>query len=117
MARILIVEDEPDVRFMIKLIFERAGHEVLEARHGADALQRVRAGPPDLVVTDVMMPVMDGLQLIAHLRSNPETARIPILAVSGHSEIAAAADAAVGKPFPPRQLLETAVALMARNGG
>lgn len=115
-ARILIVEDEPDLRFIIKLIFERAGHEVVEARNGADALQRVRAGPPDLVITDVMMPVMNGLELIGHLRSNPQTATIPILAVSSHVEIAAA-DAALEKPFEPQQLLEAATSLLVRSEG
>jgi len=115
-ARIRIVEDEPDLRFMIKLILDRGGHEIVEARDGADALRRVQAGPPDLVITDVMMPVMDGLELIRHLRSNPQTAMIPILAVSSHSEIAAA-DAALGKPFLPQQLLETTASLLARNGG
>ena len=103
-ARILIVEDEPDLRFMIKLILDRGGHEVVEARDGADALQRVQARRPDLVITDVMMPVMDGLELIRHLRSNPQTAMIPILAVSSHSEIPAA-DGTLEKPFEPRHLL------------
>jgi CheY-like chemotaxis protein len=92
MATILIVDDEPDIRFLIRLIFETAGHKVTEARHGAADLKSVKAEPPDLVVTDVMMPTMDGLEFIERLRANPGTAAIPILVVSGNSGLATAAD-------------------------
>jgi len=72
-ARILIVDDEPDIRFMMRLILESAGHKVTDARHGAAGLESVKSAPPDLVITDVMMPTMDGLEFIERLRSNPET--------------------------------------------
>ena len=117
MARILIVEDEPDIRFLMRLIFEGAGHRVTEARHGATGLTSVKATPPDLVITDVMMPTMDGLEFIARLRSDPETAAIPILAVSGNAELATAADAVLRKPFLPKELLMAAAHLIGENGG
>jgi CheY-like chemotaxis protein len=116
-ARILIVDDEPDIRFMMRLIFEGAGHHVSEARHGASALKSVRERHPDLVTTDVMMPTMDGLEFIRRLRADPETAMIPVLAVSGNSELATAANARLAKPFLPNELLIAAALLIRENGG
>ena len=83
MVNILVVDDEPDVRFILRRILEGAGHRVTEVQHGAAALEAVAAAPPDLVVTDMMMPVMGGAELIRRLRAEPLTATIPILAVSG----------------------------------
>ena len=108
MARILVVEDEPDMRFVIRHYLEKAGHEVFEAGNGGAALEAVRELAPDLIVTDIMMPVMSGLELIGHLRSNRVTAAIPILVVSGDSELARAADAALAKPFQPEDLVRVA---------
>jgi len=62
LCRILVVDDEPDLRFILRRIFERAGHEVADAGHGADALVCLRESLPDLVVTDIMMPVMRRLR-------------------------------------------------------
>src|ERR1700686_3050128 len=115
LARILVVDDEPDIRFMMRLILEGAGYSVTEARHGAAGLKSVKAGHPDLVTTDVMMPTMDGLELIERLRSDPETAAIPILVVSGNSELAAAANTRLGKPFDPQALLTAAALLIREN--
>lgn len=112
MARILVVEDEPDMRFVIRHYLEKAGHEVVEAGNGDVALRSVRAAAPDLIVTDIMMPLMGGLELIGHLRSDPATAAIPILVVSGDSELAGAADAALAKPFQPEDLVRLANALL-----
>ena len=117
MARILIVDDEPDVRFLMRLIFEGAGHKVTEARHGAIGLKSVKARRPDLVITDVMMPTMDGLEFIERLRSNPRTAAIPVLVVSGNSELATAANTRLGKPFTRRELLHAAALLIREDGG
>jgi CheY-like chemotaxis protein len=116
-ARILIVDDEPDIRFMMRLILESAGHKVTDARHGAAGLKSVKSAPPDLVITDVMMPTMDGLEFIARLRSNPKTSAIPILVVSGNSEQATAANARLGKPFLARELLGAAALLIREAGG
>jgi CheY-like chemotaxis protein len=116
-ARILIVDDEPDIRFLMRLIFEGAGHEVTEARHGGAGLKSVKARQPDLVTTDVMMPTMDGLEFIRRLRFDPETAAIPILVVSGNSELATAANAHLGKPFLPDELLVAVARLIGKNGG
>ncbi len=89
--------------------------EVADACDGAAALKAVRESPPDLVVTDVMMPVMDGVELIRRLRSEPATACIPILAASGDSHLADSADAVVPKPYEWRHLVEVADALLSER--
>jgi CheY-like chemotaxis protein len=115
LSRILVVDDEPDLRFLLRRIFEAAGHEVSEAGNGADALTVVRRSRPDLIVTDMMMPVMDGVELIRRLRGDPTMRDIPIVAVSGHGHLAAHADAVVSKPFHPNALLAAVNALLARK--
>jgi CheY-like chemotaxis protein len=111
----LVVDDEPDLRFLLRRIFERAGYEVVEASHGSDALASVHASLPDLVVTDIMMPVMDGVELIRRLRADPATAEIPILAASGDSQLAGAADVVLPKPYQQGQLLAAASALLVQK--
>jgi CheY-like chemotaxis protein len=113
--RILVVDDEPDLRYLLRRSFERAGHQVTDAGHGAAALEAIQKAVPDLVVTDMMMPVMDGAELIRRLRSDPVTAQIPILAATGDAQLAGGADAVLIKPYQPQQLLAAANALMAQK--
>jgi CheY-like chemotaxis protein len=112
LSRILVVDDEPAQRSILRRIFERAGHEVADAGDGAAALQAVGKSPPDLVVTDMMMPVMSGAELIRRLRREPATAGIPILAASGDSHLAAGADAVIAKPYSWHHIVEVADALL-----
>ncbi len=112
MSKILVVDDEPDQRFLLRRIFEQAGHEVTDAGDGAAAMRAVQESAPDLVVTDMMMPVMDGVTLIRRLRGAAATAHIPILAASGDIHLAGAADAVVPKPYEWRRLLAVADALL-----
>jgi CheY-like chemotaxis protein len=117
MVKVLVVDDESNMRSLIGMILKSAGFEVVEAAHGAAALERVRDSRPDLLVTDLMMPVMNGRELIERLRADPETASIPIVVVSANSSsVVTAADAVLGKPFEPYALLEAASSL-ARSGG
>jgi CheY-like chemotaxis protein len=97
---------------MLRRIFERAGHEVTDAGDGAAALQEVGKLPPDLVVTDMMMPVMGGAELIRRLRCDPATADIPILAASGDSHLADGADAIIAKPYAWQDLMAVADVLL-----
>ncbi len=115
MATILIVDDEPDVRFLLKMAFEAAGHRILQAHHGAVALEQLEEARPDLIVTDLMMPVLDGPALIQRLRSDPDTAAIPILVLSSQNGLVPGADAALAKPFRPHEVLATGLALMERG--
>jgi CheY-like chemotaxis protein len=113
--RILVVDDEPDQRFLLRRIFERAGHQVSEAGDGAAALRAVRESRPDLVVTDMMMPVMGGAELIWRLRGEPATASIPIVAASADSQLAGDVDAVVPKPYSWQRLAAVADALLAEG--
>ena len=117
MARILVVDDEPDERFLVGRIFRREGHEVAVAGDGAAALKVVHEWSPDLVVTDIMMPVMDGVEFIRRLRGDPATAGIPILAASGDTHLAGAADAVLKKPYEDRRLVEIVNALLEKGCG
>ena len=103
------------MRYILRRIFERAGHEIADAGHGAAALESVYRSRPDLVVTDMMMPVMGGTELIRRLRADPATAQIPILAVTGDVHLAVDADVILAKPWKSQQLLAAATALMAQK--
>ncbi len=89
MARILVVDDDTAVRLLLRTVLERRGHVVVEAENGAEGLQYYRAAPTDLVITDIQMPVMDGLQMIKELRSAFPT--VKIIAISGEKSGLAAA--------------------------
>jgi CheY-like chemotaxis protein len=118
MARILVVDDEADERFLAGRTLEKHGHEVVVAGDGAAGLEAVRTWSPDLVVTDLMMPVMDGAEFIRRLRGDPATAGIPILAASANTEVAGAADAVLQKPYDKHQLIMIISTLLTkgRNG-
>jgi CheY-like chemotaxis protein len=118
-ARILVVDDEPSMRFLLRVAFEMAGHQVEEAPNGLVAIQSVESGRrPDLIATDFMMPLMNGGELIARLRANPATSDVPVILVSSSpgSERRTAADVFIRKPFEPTMLAETAGELLARSG-
>jgi CheY-like chemotaxis protein len=116
MRTILVVDDDSSMRFLLKMLFESAGYEVVEAQHGAAALERLKEARPSLVVTDLMMPVMDGIQLIERLRSDPEMQSIPILATTAQlAKVAEPADAVLTKPFDPDKFLEIARSLVERE--
>lgn len=88
-ARVLVVDDDKSVRLLLRAMLESCGHSVVEAENGAEGLWYYRAAPTDLVVTDIQMPVMDGLQMIKELRGAFPTAKI--IAISGEKGQLAAA--------------------------
>src|SRR4051812_41298608 len=98
--RILLVEDAPFLRYAFGRLLRMHGFEVMEANDGREALDRVPEFRPQLVVTDLIMPVMDGIELIERLRADPETAGLPVLAITvdashraeGRARAAGAAD-------------------------
>src|ERR1700704_2762313 len=79
MATILIVDDRPTNRQFLVTLLGYGGHRLLEAANGAEALERVRAERPDLVITDILMPTMDGYEFVGHLRPDPDLAPIPVI--------------------------------------
>ena len=118
-ARVLLVEDEADIRELIRYSLAQAGLEVEEASDGAEALDKLRAFVPDLIVLDLMLPGMPGLEVCRRLRSRADTAQLPIMVVSARSNrsekalgLAMGADDYVTKPFSPRDLLMRAIALL-----
>jgi len=121
---ILVVEDEASVRNSIKRILTRQGYTVLEARHGADALQVIdeTKGPIDLVMTDLMMPEMSGRQLIPELQALSKPPRVVVM--SGYAEQAVLREHSfrlgtgfLEKPFTVEGLLQTVrAALDAKSG-
>lgn len=117
MARILIVDDEPDLRGMVRLILELDGHEVLEAHHGGAALERLRQERVELVVTDVMMPVMDGHELIDRLRADGERANLRIIVLSASPHSVDRADVVMRKPFAPAELRRIVADLLGTDAG
>jgi two-component system chemotaxis response regulator CheY len=114
---VLVVDDEPDLRFLLRWFIELGGHQVVEAWNGAAALQTMAQAPPDLVITDIMMPVMNGAELIRRLRAEPTTAAIPILAVSADGYLAVGADEVLAKPFNGPELIAAVERLLEEGRG
>ena len=112
MARVLVVEDHATMRASLRAILAAAGHEVEEAADGRAALEAVATAPPDLVVLDLHVPVIDGAGVLAALRAGPATERLPVIVVTATGEeerratMALGADAYLTKPFGPPALLE-----------
>jgi len=112
---VLVVDDDPDMRFMLKLLLERGGYQVTEAGDGLAALHAIKAQMPDLVLTDLRMPMMDGGELIQRLRSDEATSALPIILITAYAVLPATADLAdetIPKPFAPERVVETVTKLL-----
>ena len=114
MAKILAVDDSASMRQMVTFTLKGAGHDVVEAVDGVDALGKAKSASFDLVVSDVNMPNMDGITLIAELRKLPAFKFTPMLMLTTESSAdkksqgkAAGATGWIVKPFNPDQLLAT----------
>jgi CheY-like chemotaxis protein len=114
---IVVVDDERSVRALIRILLEQAGYQVVEAANGKAGLAAVARCNAVLVVTDVMMPVMNGREMIAHLRGDARTASIPIVVISAEANVATLrADAAISKPFKNGDLTATVHTLLEGAG-
>lgn len=120
--RILIVEDEADLAELLGYNLRRAGYETEVARDGQTAVRRVTEGVPDLVVLDVMLPQLSGLQVAKQIRTNPKTASIPIVMLTAKAEevdqvagLQGGADDYVTKPFSIKILLARIEAMLRRT--
>ena len=82
MTTILIVDDEPDILITLHVALSLEGYQIVSAANGAEALRRISEHRPDLVICDIAMPGLDGLQVCGHLRCDPETRHIPIILTS-----------------------------------
>ena len=122
MARILIVEDEANIVKLISIRLERLGHSINSANNGVAALDIAREITPDLILLDVMIPVLNGFQVLQRLKANPVTAAIPVLMLTarGHeSDIVAGleggADDYLIKPFSFPELIARVSTALARH--
>ena len=109
-AKILIVEDDPETRDFATIILELKGYDVVIARNGREGIDQARAEQPDLIVTDLRMPGLNGIDMIRQLRSQPECASVPIVVITAsqmdHAQqaIRAGASRVLAKPFAPELL-------------
>ena len=119
---ILVIEDEPDILEVIEYNLAREGYKVKTARDGDDGLKRARRDSPDLVLLDVMLPGVDGIEVCKQLKRDPITRAIPVMMVTAKGEesdvvlgLGVGADDYITKPFSPRQLVARVQAVLRRG--
>jgi two-component system, cell cycle sensor histidine kinase and response regulator CckA len=123
MNRALIVDDQEPSRYLLRSLLEGHGYEVEEARHGAEALTRARQRPPGIIISDLLMPVMDGYTLLRHWKRDPQLREIPFVVYTAtysdpRDESLArdlGADAFVIKPDDPDLLMIRLQEILARK--
>ena len=120
--KIVVVEDEPDILEVFDYNLTREGFRVVTARDGADGLKKIRQELPDLVVLDLMLPGMDGLEVCRRLRGDDVTRALPVVMVTAKGEeadivvgLGMGADDYLVKPFRPRELLARVRAVLRRS--
>lgn len=120
-ASILTVDDSPSIRMALKIALTGAGYSVAEAADGAEGIAKAKASAFDLIITDLNMPVMDGLTMIEEMRRMPEQMGVPIVFLTTESDEgmkarakAAGATGWLTKPFDPEQLVRIAKKVLGR---
>ncbi len=110
--KIMAVDDERHIVRLIQVNLERSGFQVITAFDGPDALKKVETDRPDLIVLDVMMPKMDGFEVLKRLQANPETREIPVIMLTAKAQDAdvfrgwaSGVSAYLTKPFNPLELI------------
>ncbi|WP_013323070.1 response regulator [Gloeothece verrucosa] len=114
MITVLIVDDSPSLRQILIELLQKRGINVLEAASGMEAQEQIQKEVPDLVITDLIMPQMNGYELCRWIKNNPSTQDVPVLICSTKSEefdrywgMKQGADAYITKPFQPAEMLQT----------
>src|SRR5476649_1805904 len=120
-TRILIVEDDPDIAELVARYLDKAGFTTERAASGREALQAIALRPPELLVLDLMLPQVDGLEVCRAVRANEKTAAIPIIMLTARAEeserivgLEMGADDYIAKPFSPNELVARVRALLRR---
>src|SRR5439155_16388137 len=123
MERVLIVDDDPDIQGLVSYNLSQAGFRVTNAVTGSAALESVREQPPDLIILDIMLPDLDGLEVCRTLRMRANSRRIPIIMLTARTEesdrvvgFELGADDYVMKPFSPRELVLRVKSIFRRVG-
>lgn len=121
MPTVLVIEDDPTIMRLLEVNFSLEGFDVIAAVDGHAGLEMARSSSPDVIVSDVMMPSMSGVQLVEELKADSATASIPVLLLSARAQGAdiragldAGADDYVTKPFEPLDLVDRVNTLLAR---
>lgn len=118
MARILVIDDDESIRSLLRTVLELQGYDVVEAENGSEGLLCYQAEPADLVITDILMPVMDGVEMITELRRDFPC--IKVIAISGGRRALEAARTVtphtVEKPFSLGKILDTVRELLGAPG-
>jgi DNA-binding response OmpR family regulator len=124
MSKILVAEDERDIRELIGFTLDLAGFEVVLVQNGVEAIERAAAEQPDLILLDVRMPRMSGYDACRHLKENPSTSEIPVVFLSAKGqgrEIEQGLDSGaleyIVKPFAPDELANRVKDILQRAGG
>jgi len=114
MTTVLVVDDSPTIREMVSEHLRQTGIDVVEAFDGIDATEKIKASVPDLVVTDVVMPRMNGYELCRWMKANIKDKVVPVIMCSTKSEefdkywgMKQGADAYITKPYDPPELIDT----------
>ncbi len=122
MATILVIDDDLDLQQMLRLMLQRGGYKVVTTGDGPDGLAKAKTLKPDMAIVDVMMPGMNGYQVVRKMREDPELANMVILILTARAQpvdreaaIAAQADDYMPKPFAPNELLAKVSELMANR--
>jgi two-component system, OmpR family, phosphate regulon response regulator PhoB len=122
MGRVLVVDDEPDVLLLCRLNLQQRGHEVLEAPEGTRALELARERHPDVIVLDLMLPGIDGYDVLESLKQDEQTSDIPVLVLTAKSLHAdrershgLGASRFLTKPFLPSELCELVDSLVSKG--
>ncbi|MHB8463874.1 MAG: response regulator transcription factor [Acidimicrobiales bacterium] len=116
---ILVVDDDPVIQKLLTVNFEMEGYHVVTAGGGEDALRLIAEKAPDIILLDVMMPRMDGVEVVRRLKADEVTASIPVIMLSAKAQandisggLDAGADDYITKPFDPLELLDKVAALL-----
>ena len=119
---VLVVDDDPVIVRLLQVNFELEGIQVTVAVDGEEGLQMAKANPPDVIISDIMMPKLNGLELLAALHALPALAGIPIILLSAKAQAAdvqrgmeLGADDYVTKPFDPLELIDRVYKVLAKS--
>ena len=121
--RVMIVEDEPNIVESLTFVFSREGWQVSAALDGETAIERLMSEPPDVLVLDVMLPPLNGFEVLKRLRSEPSLKHLPVLVLTAkgqekdrHTAMRLGADAFVTKPFSNRDIVQQVRELAGAEG-
>ena len=121
MPKVLVIDDDPVILELLRVNFEIEGFGVISAGDGREGFERAKRDKPDVILSDIMMPRMDGLALVTAIRGDAKTQAIPVILLSAKAQnaevkagLAAGADDYVTKPFDPLELIDRVNAVLAK---